>query len=1179
MKNLYTQLERRILVLDGALGTMIQAHKPVEADYRGEEFADWATTLAGCNDLLCLTAPRIPQQVHEAYLDAGADIISTNTFNANRISLADYSLENYAYRINRAAAQLAREAADRHTAADPAKPRFVAGSVGPTNRTASIPLDILRPDSRGVTFDELAGAYCEQIEGLADGGVDIILVETIFDALNAKAALYAIDKVLRDKGIEIPIMVSGTLSDAGGRTLSGQTVEAFYTSLEHGPLLSVGLNCAFGARKLHPYLKRLAEVARCRISVHPNAGLPNISGGSDETPDMMAADVERFLADGLVNIVGGCCGTTPAHIAAIAAVAQRYTPRPVPAPRSVTALSGLERLEVTPERNFVNIGERANVAGSAKFARLVREGSWEEALGVATEQVGAGAQIVDVCMDDGMIDGREAMTRFLLMASAEPELARVPFMIDSSSWEVLEAGLKCVQGKGIVNSISLKEGEAEFLRRARAVRSYGAAMVVMLFDERGQADTFDRKVEVAKRSYDLLTGAGIEAENIIFDPNVLAVGTGIEAHARYGVDFIEACRWIKANLPGVRISGGVSNLSFAFRGNNRVREAMHAVFLYHAIAAGMDMGIVNASMLAVYDDIEPELAELVTDVIFARGDDAPERLARYAEGVSDKVQTATEVQEWRTRPLEARIQYAMAKGVTDFIAEDALEGYRVLGSPLAVIDGCLMPAMEEVGRLFGEGKMFLPQIIKSARVMKQAVGVLTPFMGGGADDGQYTAKILIATVKGDVHDIGKNIVSVVLSCNGYRIRDLGVMVDAEAIAAEAAAWGADAVGLSGLITPSLDELIRTVERLRDAGLTVPVIIGGATTSAMHTAVKIAPLYPGPVIHSRDASDNVRILAGVLGKERGAFVEALDASQEALRERFRTSQGARRLLSPDEARARRLVKTSGEVITPTHTGRTVFDDYPIAEVEPYIDWNYFFPAFGLKGRYPELLDSPEKGGEARRLLADAKALLQRIKDEKLLTLQGVAGVFPARADGDDLVIGRDGREVRLPQMRQRDAAGDVCLSLADYVLESDDYKDYIGAFAVTGGVGLAQLEDSFRDAGDDYNAILAKLLSDRLTEAFCEAVHHFLRRTAWGYQQRDNTPEEVLRGAYQGIRVAFGYPACPDHSQKRSVFTLLGVRETTAMTLTESDMIVPGESLCGLVFAHPGVRYFAVGPQE
>ncbi|WP_298033824.1 methionine synthase [uncultured Alistipes sp.] len=1171
---LYKALESRILLLDGGFGTMVQQYGLTEEDYRGERFRDWTVQLKGCNDLLALTRPDAVREIHVKYLQAGADIIETDSFNANAVSLADYGLEAYAYEISRAAAAVARSAADEFTARNPLKPRFVAGSMGPTNRTASMSADVANPASREVTFAYLAEAYTDQARGLMDGGADILLVETIFDTLNAKAALYAINTLAAKLGREIPVMVSGTLADASGRTLSGQTVEAFCASMSHARLLSIGFNCAYGARELLPYLERLAETAEFRISAHPNAGLPNVMGGYDETPEMFAEDVGEYMRRGLVNIVGGCCGTTPAHIFELSKIAGNYAPRPLPAPKHITTLSGLEPLRIVPEANFVNIGERTNVAGSAKFARLIREGNYEEALSVARAQVDAGAQIVDVCMDDGLIDGVQAMRTFLNLMASEPEIARVPTMIDSSKWEVLVAGLEVTQGKAVVNSISLKEGEAEFLRRAREIHRFGAAAVVMLFDERGQADTCSRKIEVAGRAYHLLTDAGFPAEDIIFDPNILAVATGIPEHDGYAKAFIDATRWIKENLPHAKVSGGVSNLSFAFRGNNAVREAMHSAFLYHAIRAGMDMGIVNPQMVRVYSEIEPELLERVEDVILCRRADAAERLTEYAQQVRTIAQTQPQAPDaWRSGTLEERIGHAMLKGVADYVEQDALEGYQALGNPMAVIDTLLMPAMERVGTLFGEGKMFLPQVVKTARVMKRAVAALTPYIEQGTAGAASSAgKVLIATVKGDVHDIGKNIVAVVMACNGYEIKDLGVMVESQRIVDEAVAWGADCICLSGLITPSLDEMAHVCEELERRSLRIPVIIGGATTSDLHTAVKIAPVYAGVVVHSPNASRNSQILAQLLGPDGELYADKIRAEQQALRSEYQRAERTRNLVPLDQARKSRENAAAHRPVVPAHPGRMVFPDFDVADTEPYIDWNFFFPAWGLKGRYPEILDHPERGAEARKLFADAQALLARIRDERLLTLQAAVGIFPARSEGDDiLVTDPKGREHRLAMLRNQ-TRGQENRSLADFIAPDGDW---IGCFAVTAGIGLKELAEKFRAAGDDYNAIMAKLLADRLTEAFAEAVHVFVRRQMWGYEQDEApAPAQVVRGEYRGRRMAFGYPASPDHSLKREVFDLLAAELTTGMKLTENYMIDPGEALCGLLFAD--ADYFCVG---
>ncbi len=1168
-------LQERILLLDGGFGTMVQRYGLSEADYRGERFRELPGQLRGCNDLLNLTRPDIIREIHTRYLQAGADLITTNSFNANAISLTDYGISDLAREIARAAASIARAAADEYTQRNPSKPRFVAGSMGPTNRTASMSADVSDPAAREVTFSQLAEAYGEQARGLVEGGADVLLIETVFDTLNAKAALYAVDRLGEELGRQLPVMVSGTLADASGRTLSGQTVEAFWVSVSHARLLSVGLNCAYGARQMLPYLERLAAVAEVRVSAHPNAGLPNVMGGYDETPEMFAADVEEYLRRGLLNIVGGCCGTTPEHIFELSKIVGRYAPRPLPTPRHETVLSGLEPLRIVPEANFINVGERTNVAGSARFARLIREHNYEEALSVARAQVEAGAQIVDVCMDDGLIDGVEAMRTFLNLMASEPEIARVPTMIDSSKWEVLRTGLEVTQGKSVVNSISLKEGEESFLRRAREIHRYGAAVVVMLFDERGQADTYERKIEVAARAYRLLTEAGFPPEDIIFDPNILAVATGIAEHDRYALDFIEAVRWIKAHLPYAKVSGGVSNLSFAFRGNNAVREAMHSVFLYHAIRAGMDMGIVNPQMLRLYDEIEPELLERVEDVILCRRPDASERLSEYAQQVH---QTAGQGQQapddaWRAEPLAERIAHALRKGITEHIEEDALEGLRTLGSPMAVIDTLLMPAMEQVGTLFGAGKMFLPQVVKSARVMKRAVAVLTPYIErSGEQSSAKAGRVLIATVKGDVHDIGKNIVSVVMACNGYEIRDLGVMVEPSRIVDEAQAWPADCICLSGLITPSLDEMAHVCEELERRGLRIPVIIGGATTSELHTAVKIAPLYSGVVAHSLNASRNSLILSRLLGPDREAYAGEVKRRQEQLRAEYRRTEAARRLLPYAEVKRRALEEEPHRPVEPLYPGRMVFPDFDVADAAPYIDWNFFFPAWGLAGRYPAILDHPEKGAEARKLFDDAQALLHHIAEEHLLTLQAAVGIFPAHREGDDIVAtDAKGRNYRFAMLRNQ-TRGEQNRSLADFIAPEGDW---LGCFAVTAGIGLKELTEKFRAAGDDYSAIMAKLLADRLTEAFAEVVHLFVRRRIWGYEGGEQpSPEEVIAGHYRGRRMAFGYPASPDHSLKREVFDLLAVERTTGMRLTENWMIDPGEALCGLLFAD--AEYFSVG---
>ncbi len=1191
-------IEERILLLDGALGTMIQTRALTESDFRGERFKDWDVELMGCNDILCLTSPEILMDIHKQYIEAGSDIICTNTFNTHPTSLSDYGLESYTYEIAKCATELARKAIESYGGD---KRRYLAGSIGPTNRTASMSADVSNPAEREVTFDQLVEGYTTQVNGLVDGGAELIIVETIFDTLNAKAAIYAIDKISEERDVAIPIMLSCTIADASGRTLSGQTLEAFYTSVTHSEnIISLGLNCAFGAKQMLPYLEQLSQISSLPISSYPNAGLPNVMGGYDETPEMFATDVEEYLRRGVINIIGGCCGTTPLHIECLRELVKGYEPRKVVRKEPTTILSGLEPLSITPQTNFVNIGERCNVAGSAKFARLIREANYEEAISVARAQVDAGAQIIDVCMDDGMIDAQEAMHHFLCLLASEPEIARLPTMIDSSKWDVLMAGLKVSQGKSIVNSISIKEGETEFLRKAKEIHKFGAAAVVMLFDEQGQADTYERKIEIAERAYRLLTEAGFPAEDIIFDANVLAVATGIEEHDSYAKAFIDATRWIKTNLPYAKVSGGVSNLSFAFRGNNYIREAMHSVFLYHAIEAGMDMAIVNAQMLQIYDNIEPRLLERIEDVILCRRGDAAERLIELAEqikqsGTTAKNETTSSAADWRTLPLNERVEYAMMKGLTDHIEADAAEGYDNLQSPMRVIDELLMPAMERVGKLFGEGKMFLPQVVKSARVMKRAVAVLTPHIealrGDGSARSSAAGKVLIATVKGDVHDIGKNIVSVVMACNGYEIRDLGVMVETNRIVDEAVEWGADVICMSGLITPSLEEMTRVVAECESRDLTIPVIIGGATTSPIHTAVKIAPHYSGAVIHAHNASDNPKILSQLLGEGREQYIADIEAQQARLRTEYERTVARRQIVPLAEAKAAAQRKASEEVDTPNHTGRLVFPDFDIEDVEALIDWNFFFPAWGLKGRYPEILQSESCGEEARKLFDDAEALLAKIKKDRLLTLQGVVALLPARGDGEDIVVkDKKGKEHSLPMLRRqqkitsgvRNDQNDKSVrnetsinypSLADMVAPKGDH---IALFALTAGVGLDKLTAEFKEAGDDYSAILSKLIADRLAEAFTERIHSFVRRQMWGYESGDElTAEEILAEKYRGIRVAFGYPATPDHSLKKAVFDILSVPMTTQMTLSEeSYMISPAESLCGLMLSSG--EYFTVG---
>ena len=1187
-----------ILLLDGAMGTMIQKFSLTEEDFRGEQFCNHNTNLKGCNDILSITKPSVIEEIHIQYLLAGADIITANSFNSNAISLKDYNLQEYVYEINYAAAALAKNSVKKFYASkasvianaskypdssknlDIHKPRFVAGTMGPTGASCSIAADIENPAARSVTFDLLKETYKEQAKGLIDGGADIIMVETVFDTLNAKAALMAIEEVCSAKGIEIPVMVSGTLTDSG-RTLAGQTVEAFYYSLNHAKLFSIGLNCSFGAKQLLPYIKRLSDIAGCNISVHPNAGLPNVMGEYEQTPQMFADDMEEYLRLGIVNIVGGCCGTTPEHIEALANKVNRYSPRKHPEIKRNTIVCGLEPLTINDNTNFVNIGERTNVAGSAKFARLIREKNYAEAVKIAENMVEAGAQVIDVCMDDGMIDGAVAMTTFLNLIASEPSIARIPVMIDSSKWEVLEAGLKCTQGKSIVNSISLKEGEDIFINQACLIHRYGAATVVMLFDEKGQADTFDRKIEVAERAYRLLVENGFPAEDIIIDPNILAVATGIESHDRYALDYINACRWIKKNLKGVKISGGVSNLSFSFRGNNKVREAMHSVFLYHAIEAGMDMGIVNPGMLQIYSDIEPKLLELCEDVILCRRADATERLSAYAQRIKEEsVQQGSDktADPSDSLPVDERIKHSIIKGADENIAKYVIEAFEKQGcSPLKLIDTLLMPAMGEVGRLFGAGKMFLPQVVKSARVMKKAVEALSPYIKEKETSSTNAGKVIMATVKGDVHDIGKNIVSLVLSCNGYNVKDMGVMVEPNAIADAVQQWKADSVGLSGLITPSLEEMIKVVQEFERRGIKADIVIGGATTSALHTAVKIAPHYSGVVVHSKNASDNAGILNRLKGPLRQEYIEEIRRSQKELRDNYINLQSSHNTKAFAQAMLCKHKKNLNNIIKPNSLGISVYKDFPIKEVEPLINWSYLFSAWELNGAYPQILNSPQKGTEAAQLHKDATTLLERIKDEHLLTLNGVVGIFPANSRDNDIIVDTLSGSRLLPQLRNQEAESHENLCVADYIAPIGTAKDYIVLFAVTAGIGLKELSNFFKGKGDDYNAIMSKLLCDRLTEAFAETLHCKVRRELWGYEKGNNMlSDDIIKERYKGRRFAFGYPATPDHSLKRDVFDILDVENNTGMRLTENFMIDPGEALCGMMIGDPDVKYFSVG---
>ena len=1178
-------LRERVLILDGAMGTMIQSRGLGEADFRGARFADHAKDLAGDNDLLVLTRPDVIEAIHDEFLAAGADIIETNTFNSTAIAQADYGLEVVVYELNRAAAGLARGAAERWTRRTPDRPRFVAGAIGPTNRTLSMSPDVNDPTFRAATFDTLRDAYAEQARGLIDGGCDLLLIETIFDTLNAKAAIVAVQEVFDELGVDLPLMLSVTITDRSGRTLSGQTIDAFWVSVAHARPFSVGLNCALGAREMRPYLAELARVADTWISCYPNAGLPNAFGEYDEQPEETARLLREFATSGMVNLLGGCCGTTPDHIRAVAAAVAGVTPRQHPAaPEQCPAeFSGLERLTIRPDSNFLLIGERTNVTGSRRFARLIREQDYAAAADVALEQVRGGANVVDVNMDEGMLDSAACMSRFLRLIATEPEIARVPLMIDSSRWSVIEAGLQCVQGKGIVNSISLKEGEEVFLQQARQVRRYGAGMVVMAFDETGQADTVERKVEICERAYRLLTTrAGVAPEDIIFDPNILAVATGLEEHADYAVNFIEATRRIKASCPGVHVSGGVSNLSFAFRGNDVVREAMHAAFLYHAVRAGMDMGIVNAGQLAVYEDIPRDLLEHVEDVIFNRRPDATERLVALAAGVRGSARTREVDLGWREGDVGARLTHALVHGIVDYIEADVEEARQQLARPLDVIEGPLMDGMKVVGDLFGAGKMFLPQVVKSARAMKKAVARLQPYMESEQSAAASQGRIVIATVKGDVHDIGKNIVSVVLRCNNYDVIDLGVMVSCDTILQTAADEGADIVGLSGLITPSLDEMAYVATEMTQRGIELPLLIGGATTSRQHTAVKIAPVYAGTTVHVADASRVIDVVSRLLSaQQRPDFDADNRAAQARLREQY-ARRGARALLAYAAARDNPL-RTDWDALAlpaPSFTGRRSLD-VPLAELTPYIDWTFFFAAWELKGRYPAILDDPVQGAAARELHAHAVALLDEIVAGGRLTARAAYGFWPANADGDDIVLydPAGGAElVRFHMLRQQEAHGDgrPSRSLADFVAPCGSGRtDHLGAFAVTAGIGVADLVQQYEQDHDDYRAIIVKALADRLAEACAEYLHARVRRE-WGYAPGESLSNaDLIAERYRGIRPAFGYPACPDHSEKFALLDLLRAAEV-GITLTESAAMTPAASVSGLYFAHPEARYFTVG---
>ncbi len=1192
-QHLKTILEKRILVLDGAMGTMIQHHNLEEEDFRSERFANISQKVKGNNDLLSLTQPKIISQIHEAYLEAGADIIETNTFNSTSISMADYKMEELVYEINAAAAQIARKACDKYNALTPDKPRFVAGSLGPTNKTASLSPDVSSPAYRAVTFDQLRDSYYEQIRGLMDGGSDILLVETVFDTLNAKAALMAISQYQDEQNIKIPVMVSGTITDASGRTLSGQTTEAFLTSISHLDLLSVGLNCALGAEQLKPFLEILSNMAPFAVSAHPNAGLPNQFGQYDQSATIMADIIEGFLEDGLVNIIGGCCGTTPEHIERIAHLAEKYDPRNIPQPSRNTFFSGLEHLEIRTDSNFINIGERTNVAGSAKFARLIKEEKYEEALSIALDQVENGAQVIDICMDDAMIEAPKAITSFLNHIAAEPDISKVPLMIDSSKWEVIEAGLKCVQGKSIVNSISMKEGEEEFLRQAKLVKQYGAAVVVMLFDEKGQADNFERKIEIAERAYKLLTEKiDFPPHDIIFDPNVLAIATGISEHNSYALDYIRACRWIRENLPYVHISGGVSNLSFSFRGNNIIREALHSAFLYHAIQAGMDMGIVNPALLQVYDEIPGDLLRLVEDAILYRRKDATERLLLYAERVKDQQEDRkenTDKNAWRELEIRERLSHALVKGKDEFIEADVEEMRQQMAKALEVIEGPLMDGMNKVGDLFGSGKMFLPQVVKSARVMKKAVAYLTPFIEEEKalhGDVSSAGKVLMATVKGDVHDIGKNIVGVVLACNGFEIIDLGVMVPCEKILQVARDEKVDIIGLSGLITPSLDEMVHVASEMKKQEFELPLLIGGATTSVLHTAVKIAPAYDNGVIHVKDASRAAKVCSTLISKEKSSFLNQTEENYKTLVFEHEQRNAQKQFLGMKQARKKKFpyVPEQANITKPAQPGIHVFDNYSLEEISDYIDWTFFFYGWEIKGKYPDVLEDPLKGEEARKLFEDARQMLKEMIAEGSLQARGVAGIFPAGSENEDVIIFKDEKRkveklrfnfLRIQEIKEE--PGKFNLSLADYIASAESgIEDYMGAFAVSIH-GADELANDFKSKKDDYNSIMTKMLADRLAEAFAELLHEKIRKELWAYDTHEELNlSQLLKERYEGIRPACGYPACPEHSEKLKLFKLLNAEQNAGTRLTEGFSMVPGASVSGWYFAHPRSRYFNLG---
>jgi len=1179
-------IKNKILILDGAMGTMIQRHRLREEDFRGDQFTDHPRPLKGNNDLLNITKPGIIRDIHKQYLEAGADIITTNTFNSNRISQADYGMEGQVYNLNFNAACIATEAIMEFEGSNEPADHFIAGSLGPTNRTASMSSDVNDPGARSVTFDDLTAAYAEQVRGLIDGGVHILLVETIFDVLNCKAALYAIETVFEEKGKRLPVMVSGTITDASGRTLTGQTLEAFLISVSHFPLFSVGLNCALGAEQLRPFIQELSAKTGFFVSVHPNAGLPDQFGEYDQSAEFMASVIEDFMKEGWINIAGGCCGTTPLHIRRIAEVSKRYQPRQKPDIVRYTRLSGLEALTIKPETNFVNIGERTNVSGSIKFARLIREEKYSEALAIARNQVEGGAQVIDICMDEAMLDSEKAMVKFVNLIMAEPDIAKLPLMIDSSKWSVIISALKCIQGKSVVNSISLKEGENVFLEHAREIRKFGAAAVVMLFDEKGQADTYERRIEVAERSYRLLTDKlGFPPEDIVFDPNVLAVATGIEEHNNYAVNFIKATQWIKEHLPYAKVSGGISNLSFSFRGIDKVREAMHSVFLYHAIEAGLDMGIVNPGMLQVYSEIPPDLLQLTSDVILNRRKDATERLVKFAEGLKSEGKKEEKSDEWRSLPVTDRIRHALIRGLDEHIEPDVEEARSLFERSIDLIEGPLMGGMNEVGDLFGSGKMFLPQVVKSARVMKKAVSKLAPYIEEESKNAEKkdAGKIILATVKGDVHDIGKNIVGVVLSCNNYRVTDLGVMVPSDKIIDTAISEKADFIGLSGLITPSLEEMSHVASEMERRRVSIPLLIGGATTSEIHTAVKISNQYSGPVVHVKDASKAAGVLSTLLREDKGKYLSDLREKYGKLRDEHNSRQKERKLLSLDDARKNRLATDWKEtkLFRPLSPGYKILDDISLAELEKYIDWTFFFFGWKLSGKYPAIFSDPVKSTEAKKLYDDAQHYLKVINDRKLITARAVFGLYPAVSVGDDVAVitgdaGKGSRTfLRFLRNQEIKEAGIPNLCLSDYIApESSGLTDNIGLFVVTAGIDENKY-NVYRQ--DDYASIMIRMLSDRIAEAAAEWLHERIRKEYWGYAADEVlTIEEMLAVRYRGIRPAPGYPACPDHTEKRVLFDLLDAENAIGAGLTENFAMTPPAAVSGYIFSHPASTYFNIG---